>query len=191
MLGFGASPLGGVFEAVDEVRALSSRLRRTGGAALLTRPRPGTGRGRCVRARSRTARHQLFRLLTVRELTLPASSVARLIRGQRSFYGDTRAERVLGRALKDIPRSEVRPRCSACLLTPRLNLRASSLCCPPRWVVTAPRTSTSAQPASLQAWRHERGPGAVCFASSLSVRDAGELRAALCGLHRHHPVSRH
>ena len=26
----------------------------------------------------------------------------------RSFYGDTRAERVLGRALKDIPRDQVR-----------------------------------------------------------------------------------
>lgn len=58
VLGFGASPLGGVFEAVDEVRAFPSTVAQA--AAPLTRPRRGTGRGRGVRARSCAARHQLF-----------------------------------------------------------------------------------------------------------------------------------
>jgi hypothetical protein len=35
------------------------------------------------------------------------------------FYGDTRAERVLGRALKDIPRSEARRPPHACVLRAR------------------------------------------------------------------------
>ena len=90
--------------------------------------------------------------------------------GQRSFYGDTRAERVLGRALKDIPRCQARSvlRMPCTLLSDA----AVSLCCPPKWDATAPLTSTSARPASLRAWRHVLCMRSVCSLAEIRPQES-------------------
>lgn len=114
VLGFGASPLGGVFDEVDEVRVFCG----FEAAAPFTRPRHGQDEGV---ASVHEAVRQGINFFDCSPCV--ASHITRVSLSpdlRRSFYGDTRAERVLGRALKDIPRDQARP--AATLQTRRTRL---------------------------------------------------------------------
>ena len=126
-----------------------------------------------------------------RACLLVACPASPLDLGCGSFYGDTRAERVLGRALKDIARDQVRQgqragavypadaACPVCAVhqSGPLRLRRVRLQCGSRHCKRRGKSASSGMLTSTA-----EAAGATC---------AGELGAAMRRLHRHHPMPRH